>query len=50
MQKIVWDERYNLGNPKIDKQHKSLVTLINQLDEIAKKGGQLSTVFEKLDN
>jgi len=50
MSKIVWDDRFSVGNDKIDDQHKSLVNLINQLNEIEEKGGQLSTVFAKLDH
>ncbi len=50
MAKIIWEDRFSVGNEKIDSQHKSLVDLINKLEEIEQKGGQLSQVFEQLDN
>ena len=35
---VVWDEKYSVGNPKIDEQHKHLVKLINALWESCKQG------------
>ncbi len=39
MTAIAWEERMSVGYPVIDAQHRKLVELIAQLEEIIRKGG-----------
>jgi hemerythrin-like metal-binding protein len=38
MELFKWDEKYSLGNTKIDEQHKAIVDVINSLNEEVSKG------------
>ena len=37
---IVWEERYAIGIPKVDEQHKKLLGLTNELYEACRKGDE----------
>jgi hemerythrin len=37
---IVWDERYIIGIPVVDEQHKALLDLTNELYEACRKGDE----------
>ncbi|MDR0569219.1 MAG: bacteriohemerythrin [Spirochaetaceae bacterium] len=39
---IVWDERYVIGIPVIDEQHKALLKLTNELYEACRKGDEVA--------
>lgn len=51
---VEWREEYNIGIPDIDKQHKSIVSLINEIyhsmHQTNRKGDYVLEVLEKLDN
>lgn len=40
LEKIKWDDKYLLNVPKIDMQHKELVSIINEFYDIAEAGGE----------
>jgi NNP family nitrate/nitrite transporter-like MFS transporter len=40
-----WSDKYSVGVPAMDEQHKRLIRLINSLDEVIQKGGH----FEELE-
>lgn len=44
MSKIIWKDKYNVGNEKIDSQHQFLVSLINKIDD--KKNNEKLDVLE----
>ncbi len=44
MEKIVWKERFSVGVPALDEQHKRLIDLINNLRDSDRKGIALETV------
>ena len=45
-----WKEAYSVGTPALDDQHKTLISLINELDTIEREGGgDLRDVMDKLD-
>lgn len=46
---LQWRSEYSVGNDQLDAQHKVLIELINRLQDIEEQGGQLETVFKKLD-
>ncbi|KPV43085.1 bacteriohemerythrin [Alicyclobacillus ferrooxydans] len=46
---VTWDEKYSVGNGMIDKQHHSLVDLINQLHDAMKEGKSKEKVKPTLD-
>lgn len=53
LQKIEWNESYSVGIEAIDRQHKRLVEIINNLNELIAKGekayeANYSSVFEEL--
>lgn len=43
MSKIVWKDKYNVGNETIDSQHQYLVSLINRIDD-KKDTGKLNVL------
>ena len=53
MTQIIWDDQWNVGIKKIDKQHKNLVDLINKLNDQIEKGKShdvLSNIILELIN
>ncbi len=46
---FIWDDSYKTGVENIDKQHKKLVDLLNQLDENINVGGDTQLVIGLLD-
>jgi len=46
---FIWDDSYKTGVDNIDKQHKKLVDLLNQLDENINVGGDTQLVIGLLD-
>jgi len=46
---FIWDDSYKTGINNIDKQHKKLVDLLNQLDENINVGGDTQLVIGLLD-
>lgn len=50
MELIEWKSEYSVGHPVLDKQHRGLVQLINQLTEAAASGGMIAYVFDELDH
>jgi len=46
---ISWDDRLCMGLPEIDRQHKKLIGMINQLDEETRAGKGREVVGEILD-
>jgi hemerythrin-like metal-binding protein len=44
-----WQDSYSVGVQSLDAQHKELIKLINQLDEIERHGGNLTGVLNRLD-
>lgn len=48
MQKVVWDESFNCGMAEIDKQHKELVTILNEVIEKREDGVKSETVSSAL--
>ncbi|MCL1817736.1 MAG: bacteriohemerythrin [Spirochaetaceae bacterium] len=41
---VVWDDAYSVGFEAIDSQHKTLVTMINELFESCRKGSAVADV------
>ncbi len=46
MDKIIWDNSFSVGNIHLDRQHKIMISLINDLSETLKD----NVVFDKLEN
>ena len=47
MKKITWADKYNIGLPEIDNQHKSFVNIINRLIECEPKDSETG-IFEEI--
>jgi hemerythrin-like metal-binding protein len=50
MDLIVWKDEYSVGHAVLDKQHRGLVQVINQLTKEAATGGMIAYVFDELDH
>lgn len=44
-----WDDSYSVGVASLDAQHKELIKLINRLNDIEQRGGDLTDVLNRLD-
>ena len=52
-ERVVWDDKYLLGIPEIDSQHKKLIEIANELYDIAsvstdKYKQEMGTVLKKI--
>lgn len=46
---IIWDDSLCMGLPEIDRQHRKLVSMINQLDQESRAGKGRNVISEILD-
>lgn len=46
MEKIIWSEKFSVGNAKFDQQHRAIIDLINQLIELQEKPFDKTAVRE----
>lgn len=44
-----WKDSYSVGVASLDAQHKELIKIINRLNEIEERGGDLAGVLNRLD-
>ncbi len=49
MDEIVWEERYNTGIEEIDRQHRTLVGMINKLGQAKKGQGDRKTIQDVIE-
>lgn len=50
MELIEWKPEYSVGHLLLDKQHRGLVQLINQLTKETASGGMIAYIFDELDH
>ncbi len=48
-QKIKWQERYNVGDEALDRQHRKLLDLINDIRDLSEKGPSKEVSFSALN-
>ena len=50
MKLIVWKDKYSVGVPELDEQHKGLIALIDRLTRVSDRAGMAETVNAFLRN
>ncbi len=48
-QKMKWQERYNVGHEALDRQHRKLLDLINDIRDLSEKGPSKEVSFSALN-
>ncbi len=46
---VVWSEKYSVGDETMDQQHRKLIGMINELDEVLQRGGNADRFRSVLD-
>lgn len=46
---LAWSDQLEIGIPSVDEQHKRLVAILNQLDEVVSIGDEPQKIFELIN-